>query len=94
MRMARVNITIPDELLAQAREAGLNVSKLAAAALAEELDRRSKIRALEEYLAELDAELGPMTPEEEAAGKAWAERVFGPLEIDGTTADDRRAESG
>ena len=44
MRMARVNITLPDDLLSQARAAGLNVSRLAAAALAEELDRRAKLQ--------------------------------------------------
>ena len=59
MRMARVNITIPDELLEHARSAGLNVSRLAASALAEELDRRAKIAALDDYLAEMDAEFGP-----------------------------------
>lgn len=58
MRMARVNSTVPDELLEQAR-AGLNVSRLAAAALTEELDRLAKITALAAYLAELDSELGP-----------------------------------
>ena len=53
MRMARVNITLPDDLLNQARAAGLNVSRLAAAALAEELDRRAKLRR-EDFLNRLD----------------------------------------
>ena len=73
--MARVNITIPDELLEHARAAGLNVSRLAAAALAEELDRRAKIAALDAYLAELDAELGPVPQAESAAAAAWADRL-------------------
>ena len=64
MRMARVNITVPDELLDQARAAGLNVSRLAAAALAEEIDRRVKIAELDAYLAALDVDLGPV-PEQE-----------------------------
>ena len=46
MRMARVNITVPDDVVAQAKAAGLNVSRLATAALVEELDRRNKIAAL------------------------------------------------
>ena len=39
--MARVNRTLPDDLLSQAR-AGLQVLRLALAALAEELDRRTE----------------------------------------------------
>ena len=73
--MARVNITIPDELLEHARAAGLNVSRLAAAALAEELDRRAKIAALDAYLAELEAELGPVPQAELEAAAAWADRL-------------------
>lgn len=73
MRMARVNITIPDELLEQARAAGLNVSRLAAAALAEELDRRARIAALDAYLAELEAEFGPVPDAELQAAAAWAD---------------------
>ncbi len=77
MRMARVNITVPDELIEQARAAGLNVSRVAAAALAEELDRRAKIAALDEYLGELDAALGPIPADEQEAARAWADRNFG-----------------
>ena len=76
MRMARVNITIPDERLVGARAAGLNVSRLAASALADELDRRAKITALENYLRELDAELGPISAGEQAAAQNWADRLF------------------
>lgn len=39
MRMARVNVYLPDELAAQARAADLNVSALAQEALRAELDR-------------------------------------------------------
>ena len=73
--MARVNITVPDELLQQARAAGLNVSRLAAAAVAEELDRRAKIAALDSYLAELDAELGPLPDHEMMAARKWADQL-------------------
>jgi post-segregation antitoxin (ccd killing protein) len=73
MRMARVNITVPDELLEQARVAGLNVSRIAAAALAEELDRRAKVAALDAYLAELDAELGPVPEADRQEAAAWAD---------------------
>jgi post-segregation antitoxin (ccd killing protein) len=75
MRMARVNITLPDELLAEARAAGLNVSRLAASAVAEELDRRAKIAELDAYLAELNADLGSLGNEELAAARQWADQL-------------------
>jgi len=76
MRMARVNITLPDDLLSQARAAGLNVSRLAAAALAEELDRRAKIDELDAYLSDLDNELGPVPQHELRAARDWADAVL------------------
>jgi post-segregation antitoxin (ccd killing protein) len=77
MRMARVNITVADEVIAAARAAGLNVSQVATAALAAELERRAKVAALDAYLAELEAEQGPATAEEVAAAEAWADQVLG-----------------
>jgi post-segregation antitoxin (ccd killing protein) len=76
MRMSRVNITVPDDVAAQARQAGLNVSRVATTALVEELDRRAKIDALDTYLARLEAELGAIGPEEAAAATAWADRIL------------------
>jgi Post-segregation antitoxin CcdA len=76
MRMARVNITVPDDLLNRARAAGLNVSRLAAAALADELDRLAKLRELDAYLADLDAELGPVPQHELRAAREWADAVL------------------
>jgi hypothetical protein len=73
--MARVNITVPDELLADARAAGLNVSRLTASALAEELDRRAKLTELDTYLAELDTELGPVSAKDLQAAAEWADRI-------------------
>jgi post-segregation antitoxin (ccd killing protein) len=78
MRMARVNITIPDKLLEHAREAGLNVSRVAAKALSDELNRLSKLAQLDSYLAELEAERGPVSANEMAEGEEWADRVLGP----------------
>jgi len=77
MRMARVNITIPDDVLDAARAAGLNVSRLAASALTDELDRRAKINALDSYLRELDLALGPVCERDAAAAREWADRAFG-----------------
>jgi hypothetical protein len=39
MRMARLNVYVPDELAERARAAGLNVSALTQAAISAELDR-------------------------------------------------------
>lgn len=41
MRMARVNVYLPDELAEKARSADLNVSGLTQAAIQRELDRQS-----------------------------------------------------
>ena len=83
MRMARVNITLPDDLLSKARAAGLNVSRLAAAALVEELDRRAKIGELDAYLADLDNELGPVPQHELRDARDWADAVL-PAKREGT----------
>jgi Post-segregation antitoxin CcdA len=73
--MARVNITVPDDVIAQARAAGLNVSRLATGALIDELDRRGKVAALDAYLADLEVELGPIPAEEAAAASRWVEQI-------------------
>jgi hypothetical protein len=78
--MARVNISLPDELYRRAKEEGINISKLAQQALTDELDRLDKIAAVDRYLAELEAEEGPIDPKELAEAEAWADRVFGPAE--------------
>ena len=76
MRMSRVNITVPDEVAARARDAGLNVSRVATTALLEELDRRAKTDALDAYLAQLEAAFGPVGPDEALAAATWADRVL------------------
>ena len=76
MRMARVNITVPDDVLSRARAAGLNVSRVASAALAEELDRLAKIAALDAYLSELDTELAPISEQERASARDWADQAL------------------
>ena len=76
MRMARVNITVPDELYRRARQAELNVSRLAQLAVAAELQRRAKIAELDAYLAELEDELGPTSGDERAEARAWADKAL------------------
>ncbi len=81
MRMSRVNITMPDDLHRQAKEAGLNISQLAQHAVAGELTRLAKIAELDAYLAELEAELGPTSEAERADAEAWADRLLGPAQV-------------
>ena len=76
VRMARVNITVPDTLLGRARSAGLNVSRLSARALADELDRLARIAELDAYLGELDGELGPLSHDDRVAAQEWADRAL------------------
>ena len=77
MRMARVNITMPDELHVQSKRAGLNISQLAQRAVAAELARLAKVAELDAYLAELDAEMGPISDRDRAEAKAWADKALG-----------------
>jgi post-segregation antitoxin (ccd killing protein) len=81
MRMARVNITVPDDLLDRARAAGLNVSRVATTALTEELDGLDKIAELDRYLRQLDAELGPISDEERRAAQEWADAALGSVAL-------------
>ena len=76
MRMARVNITVPDEVIVRAREARLNISRIATGALAEELNRLVKRAELDAYLAALEAERGPITEEAAAEGRAWLDAAL------------------
>jgi hypothetical protein len=75
MRMPRVNVYLPEELAAEAKAAGLQVSELTQAAIRAELDRRGRAAALEEFLVELDGRHGPATPDEMAEADRWAESV-------------------
>jgi hypothetical protein len=74
--MSRVNITVPDELVASARREGINISAVAASALAREVADRAKRRALDSYLEELETELGPVPEKEMAHARQWAETLM------------------
>jgi len=76
--MARVNISMPEHVYRQARRAGLNISQLAQGSVRRELDRLAKIAALDAYLAETEAELGPVADAEQVEAANWADRVLGP----------------
>jgi len=65
MRMARVNVYLPDDLAEKARAADLNVSRLTQAAIQRELD----ICSLDEWLDEVAA-LPPTGIDDEAVVEA------------------------
>jgi post-segregation antitoxin (ccd killing protein) len=69
--MARRNISLPDELDEQARRARLNVSALAQRAVADELDRRQRMAALDAWLDELDDAHGAPSDKAKAKAQAW-----------------------
>ncbi|HQF02566.1 MAG TPA: type II toxin-antitoxin system CcdA family antitoxin [Phycicoccus sp.] len=69
--MARVNVSIPDDVIERARDAGLNVSRLATSALEEALEKQVKVELAKQYLAELEAELGPIPQEDLDRAAAW-----------------------
>lgn len=74
--MARVNLTVPDDVVADAKAAGLNLSRVATSALVVELESRRKIAALDRYLDQLEAELGPIPRVEAEAAARWADEVL------------------
>ncbi len=69
--MARVTITLPDELVEQARAAGLTISTWAAADLRDRLSDLTRQAQLVRYLDALDAESGAPSNEEQTAAEAW-----------------------
>jgi post-segregation antitoxin (ccd killing protein) len=73
--MARRNISLPDDLDKQARSARLNVSALAQRAVADELDRRRRMAALDAWLDDLDAAHGAPSAKAHAKAKAWLDSV-------------------
>lgn len=74
MRMAKVSVSIPDDIVAAAKSAGLNISRLATLALTNELDRRAKVAELDAYLAQLDRTLGPVSDADAIEAAEWAAR--------------------
>ncbi len=93
VRMARVNVTIPDEVIERARAAGVNVSRVATEALLDELDRREKRRSLDEHLAEMDRRLGPVSSGKVAEAVAWADEILEAEPVDARPAAVERPQA-
>lgn len=69
--MARVNVSVPDDVISRAREAGVNVSRVATSALEDELDRLARIALLDAHLADLDERHGPVPEADLEAARTW-----------------------
>lgn len=76
--MAKVSITISDQLLDQAQRADLDISAVAARALLEEVDRQARLAQFDAYLTHLDAVHGPAQESQVLAAEAWADQAIGP----------------
>jgi len=60
--MPRLQVYLPDDLFRQVKDRGLPASELLQIAVRAEVERAEALEALDEYIAELEAELGPSTP--------------------------------
>lgn len=74
--MGRMNISMSDELIAKAKELGLNVSRLSAAAVGLEVRKAEKNAYIDRYLAELEAEQGPIPEHEMRDAQAWVDGLL------------------
>lgn len=75
---------LPDELHRQVKQQDLPVSEILQQALREELTRREKLAAIDEYLKELAAEVGEPTAADYAKAERLAAQIRGADELSET----------
>lgn len=75
--MPRIQIYVPAEMYVELKKRDLPASQIFQEAVGAELARLKAIESLDEYLAELDEELGPPGPEEIAYAEALMARLRG-----------------
>jgi post-segregation antitoxin (ccd killing protein) len=75
--MPRMQVYLSDELHRQVKQEGLPVSEILQEALREELTRRERLAATDEYLQELVAEVGEPTAEDYARAERLAAQICG-----------------
>ena len=69
--MARRSVSLPDDLDAAARQAGIDLSALTRKALEAELDRRERMARLDAWLDELDEQYGEPSEAAVREAEAW-----------------------
>jgi hypothetical protein len=72
-----MQVYLPDELYRYVKDNDLPASQLLQSAVEAERERQLKLRELDEYLVELEAEVGPPTLEDEAYAKRLVDRIVG-----------------
>ncbi|HVA60556.1 MAG TPA: hypothetical protein VNG13_08470 [Mycobacteriales bacterium] len=75
--MPRLQVYLPDDLYAQVKSRHLHASELLQAAVRAELRRQDLLAETDTYLADLVAEVGAPTAEEQAHAKAIARQLAG-----------------
>ncbi len=76
--MPRIQVYLPDELHREVKRTGLSPSELLQEAVRSELRRREQIERLDEYLNELEQELGEPARAEKARADAVVRRITRP----------------
>ena len=76
--MPRIQVYLPDELHREVKRSGLSPSELLQGAVRSELQRRQQIARLDEYLGELQEEVGKPTRTEKAHADAVVRRMTRP----------------
>ncbi len=74
-RMPRVQVYLPDALYAELKSRDLPASELLQVAVRAEIERRDAIDATDEYLADLESEVGPPSERDRARARAIVRRV-------------------
>jgi hypothetical protein len=73
--MPRIQVYLPDDLHRQLKRSGLSPSELLQDAVRSELLRRQQIARLDEYLSDLQEEVGEPTRAEKARANALVRRM-------------------
>ena len=82
--MPRISVHLPDDLYREVKALGLSASALLREAVRAELRRRQALEAADEWPAELGAEPGEATAEEEAVAEALVRRTVRPGDVEST----------
>lgn len=73
--MPRVQVYLPDDLHAELKQRGLPASELLQIALRAEIERLDAVSQTEQYLADLESEVGEPGPRQQAQAAAIARRI-------------------
>lgn len=76
-RMPRLQVYLPDDLYRELKARRLKASELLQEAVRIEVQRLQRIEGIEQYIAELEAEVGPPSAEDEAYAAALVDRLLG-----------------